>query len=67
MAGKPLVLVAARVRAVRLVVAAALKPAGFRVVEVGRHVPSEEELTDLRPDVIVLEAEEPPVRTAEQV
>ena len=67
MAGKPLVLVVARQRAVRLLVGKALRPAGLRVVAVSRAVPSEDELTDFLPDVIVLEAEEPPERTAEQI
>jgi two-component system phosphate regulon response regulator OmpR len=67
MAGKPLILVAARDRVVRHLVTAALKPAGFRITETSHSVPSAEELTDLRPDAVIIEAEEPPSRTARQV
>jgi DNA-binding response OmpR family regulator len=66
-AGKPVVLVAAPQRAVRLLVAAALKPNGFRVIESQGRVPTAEELVDVRPDVIVLEADESPGRTAARV
>jgi two-component system KDP operon response regulator KdpE len=67
MAGKPLVLVAAPQRAVRLLAAAALRPAGFRVALSQGSLPTPDELADLRPDVIVLEAQEPPSRTAANV
>ena len=67
MAGKPLVLVAAPQRAVRLLAAATLKPAGFRVALSQGSLPTPDELVDLRPDVIVLEAQEPPKRTAANV
>ena len=67
MPGKPLVLVAAPQRAVRLLVGTALRPAGFRVTDRAGHLPTPDELADLRPDVIVLEAEEPPSRTAANV
>jgi two-component system, OmpR family, KDP operon response regulator KdpE len=67
MAGKPLVLVVAPERAVRLLVSAALRPAGFRVTTVSGHAPADDELTDLRPDVVVLEADETPSVTAQHV
>jgi DNA-binding response OmpR family regulator len=67
MAGKPLILVAAHDRVVYLLVAAALKPEGFRVVDSRAARPSSELLADLRPDVVILEAEEPPSRTVEAV
>ena len=67
MAGKPLILVAARDRVVFLLVASALKPEGFRVVDARGPRPSSELLADLRPDVVIMEAEEPPSRTVEAV
>ena len=53
--GKALILVAARERAIRLLVQAALRPAGLRVAQVDRSLPLPEDIADLRPDVIVLE------------
>ena len=47
MAGKPLVLVAAPQRAVRLLAAAALRPAGFRVAHSAGSLPTPDELADL--------------------
>jgi len=67
MAGKPLVLVAAPQRAVRLLAMAALKPAGYRVALSQGSQPTADELADLRPDLIVLEAAEPPSRAAAAV
>jgi DNA-binding response OmpR family regulator len=62
MAGKPIVMVAAADRVVRLLVGSALRPAGFRVAEKQGPRPTAEDIADLRPDVIVIEAEEPPRR-----
>ena len=67
MAGKPLVLVAAPQRAVRLLAAAALRPAGFRVAHSAGSLPTPDELADLRPDVIVLEVDDQPGRAASTV
>ena len=60
MAAKPIVIVAAADRVVRLLVGSALRPAGFRVAENPGSRPTAEHIADLRPDVIVMEAEEPP-------
>ena len=65
MAAKPIVIVAAADRVVRLLVAAALRPAGFRVAENPGARLTAEDIADLRPDVIVMEAEEPPRRAFE--
>ena len=65
--GKPLVLVAAPQRAVRLLAAAALRPAGFRVAHSAGSLPTPDELADLRPDVIVLEVDDQPGRAASTV
>jgi DNA-binding response OmpR family regulator len=59
MNGKPLILVAARDRAVRGVVAAALRPAGFRIAESLGDEPTADEIEDLRPDVVVMDTREP--------
>ena len=67
MAGKPLILVAAHDRVVYLLVASALKPEGFRVVDARSSRPTSELLADLRPDVVIMEAEEPPSRTVDAV
>ena len=61
MAATPLVLVAAEDRAIRLLVGSAVRSAGLRVVH-ARGRPTEDQIEDLRPDVIVMEAEEPPGR-----
>lgn len=62
MAAQQLVLVAASDRAVRLLVASAVRSAGLRVSQAEGSLPSAEQIEDLRPDVIVMEAEEPPGR-----
>ena len=67
MAAKPIVIVAAADRAIRLLVGSALRPGGFRVAENRGARPSAEEIADLRPDVIVMEAEEPPYRAFDAV
>ncbi|MDF2736093.1 MAG: transcriptional regulator [Chloroflexota bacterium] len=67
MPAKPIVIVAAADRVVRLLVASALRGGGFRVAENHGPRPTEEDLADLRPDVIVLEAEEPPLRAFDSV
>ena len=67
MTEKPLVLVAARERAVRGVVAAALKPAGFRIAESRCGEPTPEEIEDLRPDVVVMDTPEPAASTFEAI
>lgn len=67
MGAKPLVLVAAADRVVRLLVASALRHAGFRVEQAQEGRPTSEQVADLRPDVIVMEAEEPPDRAFEAV
>ena len=67
MPAKPIVIVAAADRVVRLLVASALRGGGFRVAENHGPRPTEEDLADLRPDVIVFEAEEPPLRAFDSV
>jgi DNA-binding response OmpR family regulator len=67
MNGKPLVLVAARERAVRGVVAAALKPAGFRIAASESDEPSADEIEDHRPDVVVMDAREPATATFDAI
>ena len=67
MPAKPIVIVAAADRVVRLLVGSALRGGGFRVAENHGPRPTEEDLADLRPDVIVLEAEEPPLRAFDSV
>jgi DNA-binding response OmpR family regulator len=67
MGTRPLVLVAAADRVVRLLVASALRPAGFRVEQTQGRRPTAEQVVDLRPDVIVMEAEEPPDRAFDAV
>src|SRR3954447_25377699 len=59
---KALILIAARDPAVRGLVSRAMRRRAFRVEEAAAGIPTSEELADLRPDVVVLEAEEPPRR-----
>lgn len=67
MAAGPLVIVAAADRVVRLLVGSALRPAGFQVAEKHGPRPTAEDIADLRPDVIIMEAEEPPPRALDAV
>ena len=67
MAAKPSVIVAAADRVVRLLVGSALRAGGFRVAENEGPRPTEEDIADLRPDVIVMEAEEPPRRAFDAI
>jgi DNA-binding response OmpR family regulator len=64
---KPIVLVAARERAVRRLVAFALKRAGFTVVESIDDAAALERAWDLQPDVFVIEAPGSPTETVEMV
>jgi CheY-like chemotaxis protein len=67
MGAEPVVLVAASDRVVRLLVAAAPRPAGFRVEQTPDDPPAAERVFDVRPDVIVMEAEQPPHQAFEAV
>jgi DNA-binding response OmpR family regulator len=67
MAANAVVLVAAADRVVRLLVVSALRPAGFLVPQTHGSRPTAEQVMDLRPDVIVMEAEEPPDRAFDAV
>jgi two-component system KDP operon response regulator KdpE len=64
---KPIVLVAAHERAVRRLVAFALKPAGFTVVESIDDGSALERAWDLQPDVLVIESTESSAETVEMV
>jgi DNA-binding response OmpR family regulator len=64
---KPIVLVAARERAVRRLVAFALKPAGFTVVQSIDDGSALERAWDLQPDVFVIESPESSAETIEMV
>lgn len=67
MAAQPIVIVAAADRVIRLLVASALRPAGFRVTENPSARLTADDIADARPDVIVMEAEEPPGRAFEML
>jgi two-component system KDP operon response regulator KdpE len=64
---KPIVLVAARERAIRRLVALALKPAGFTVVESIDVGSALERAWDLQPDVLVIESPESSAEAVEMV
>jgi DNA-binding response OmpR family regulator len=63
MDAKPVVLVAAREAVVRRLATAALRPAGMSVVESGLDASLLDRAADANPDVIIIEAAEPPVAT----
>jgi two-component system KDP operon response regulator KdpE len=60
---KPVVLVAARLPVVRRLAAAALRPAGFIVAESGDDDATLDRASDQHPDVVLIEATEPPAST----